>query len=86
MKRIFILLTAISTILLLSSCDQLFGPKEGPNDLGGSTDVDYAKVGEKFTGSLKINDSYKDLDNSFHIKSLLIALIENKRFIQGPRQ
>lgn len=67
MKKLFFFFMFLSSVVLLSSCDQIFGPKEGPNDLGGSTDVDYAKVGEKFTGSLKINGTYKDVDNSITV-------------------
>ncbi len=67
MKKIFYLLLIVTLSVVFTSCDQLFGSKEGPNDLGGNTNVDYAQPGSTFTGSIKIGDNYLDVINNMAV-------------------
>lgn len=65
MKKIYFLCLLMSVTLGLSSCN--LTDSEGPNELGGSTDIPIAQVGYNFALSTKIDGVHIDLMDTLEV-------------------
>jgi len=65
MNKFFLFFMSISLSLVLYSCNLI--DNEGPNELGGNTDIPIAQVGNTFWVSTKINGTSYDLKDTIEI-------------------
>lgn len=73
MKKIFFLVCSLALTFGLNSCN--LTDSEGPNELGGSTDIPIAQVGYNFALSTKIGGEYCDLKDT-------ITVVKNEGGVQ----
>ncbi|MEN6512045.1 MAG: hypothetical protein ABFD00_09485 [Chloroherpetonaceae bacterium] len=65
MNKFFLFFISISLSLVLYSCNTV--DNEGPNELGGNTDIPIAQVGNTFWLSTNFNGTYYDLNETIEI-------------------
>jgi hypothetical protein len=68
MKKLAYLFIILSFSLFATSCDGLFNPDEGPNELSGNVNIPISEENNTFWSSITIGDKYIDLQEDCYVK------------------